>query len=100
MALTFAGVATLATIGGGWAVHANEYGRIAALMLLMLFGLNVLFSSLSDRLMRPVVALGSRLSKLASTGTGNSAGIGAALLLGCATGLLWAPCAGPILGVI
>jgi thiol-disulfide isomerase/thioredoxin len=62
--------------------------------------LTLLFSSLSDRLMRPVVALGSRLSKLASTGTGNSAGIGAALLLGCATGLLWAPCAGPILGLI
>jgi cytochrome c biogenesis protein CcdA len=100
MALTFAAVATLATVGGSWAVHANEYGRIAALMLLTLFGLTLLFGSLGDRLMRPVVVLGNRLSKLAGSGTGNGSGIGTALLLGCATGLLWAPCAGPILGLI
>jgi cytochrome c biogenesis protein CcdA/thiol-disulfide isomerase/thioredoxin len=100
MALTFAAVATLATVGGGWAVHANEYGRDGALVLLTLFGLTLLFGSLADRMMRPVVALGGRLSRLAGSGTGNSGGIGAALLLGCATGLLWAPCAGPILGLI
>jgi thiol-disulfide isomerase/thioredoxin len=46
--------------------------------------------------MRPVVALGNRLSGLA----GANRGIGASLLLGCATGLLWAPCAGPVLGLI
>ena len=34
MALTFAGVATLAAIGGGWAVEANQAGRTAALILL------------------------------------------------------------------
>ena len=34
MALTFAIVATLAAVAGGWAVAANEYGRIAALVLL------------------------------------------------------------------
>ena len=27
MALTFALVSTLAAVGGGWAVRANEYGR-------------------------------------------------------------------------
>ena len=31
MAATFAAVATLAAVGGGWAVAANEYGRIAAI---------------------------------------------------------------------
>src|SRR5271170_2096318 len=31
MVLTFAAVATLAAIGGGWAVQANAYGRIAAI---------------------------------------------------------------------
>ena len=39
MAVTFALVATLATLGGSWAVHANQYGRIAAMLLLALFGL-------------------------------------------------------------
>ena len=39
MALTFALVATIAAVGGGWAVRANEIGRWAALALLGLFGL-------------------------------------------------------------
>jgi cytochrome c biogenesis protein CcdA/thiol-disulfide isomerase/thioredoxin len=95
MAATFALVATLATVGGSWAVHANQAGRIAALVLLALFGLTLLLPSLADRLTRPLVALGSRLSNDA---TGGSAG--SSLLLGVATGLLWAPCAGPILGLI
>src|ERR1700753_3392042 len=91
MALTFAAVATLAAIGGGWAVHANQYGRIAALIVLAAFGMMLLFPSMADRAMQPVVALGDRLS-------GNArGGISASLLLGVATGLLWAPCAGPIL---
>jgi cytochrome c biogenesis protein CcdA/thiol-disulfide isomerase/thioredoxin len=97
MAITFAGVATLATLGGSWAVHANEWGRIAALVLLALFGLTLLLPQLADHLTRPLVALGSRLSNEASAGQGS---IASSLLLGVATGLLWAPCAGPILGLI
>jgi cytochrome c biogenesis protein CcdA/thiol-disulfide isomerase/thioredoxin len=99
MALTFAIVATLAAVGGGWAVRANEIGRWLALGLLALFGLALLFPALSDRLTRPLVAWGSRLSEKADKPGGGS-GIGASLLLGVATGLLWAPCAGPILGII
>ncbi|WP_414731863.1 hypothetical protein [Agrobacterium pusense] len=34
MAITFAAVATLAAIGGSWAINANEYGRLAALSML------------------------------------------------------------------
>jgi cytochrome c biogenesis protein CcdA/thiol-disulfide isomerase/thioredoxin len=96
MAVTFALIATLATVGGSWAVHANQWGRIVAMVLLALFGLTLLLPSLADRLTRPLVALGSRLSNdAAATG-----GAGSSLLLGVATGLLWAPCAGPILGLI
>ena len=98
MALTFAAVATLAAVGGGWAVEANRYGRIAALVLLAGFGLILLFPALSERLTRPVVALGNRLSQFADRGGKSS--IAASLLLGVATGLLWAPCAGPVLGLI
>jgi len=99
MALTFALVATLAAVGGGWAVRANEIGRWAALVLLALFGLALLFPSVSDRLTRPLVALGARLSERAGQ-PGEKESIGSSLLLGVATGLLWAPCAGPILGII
>ena len=38
MAAMFTAVATLAAVGGGWAVAANEYGRIAAMGLLAAFG--------------------------------------------------------------
>ena len=99
MALMFAGVATLATVGGGWAIRANEYGRYAALALLAFVGLTLLSSRFADRVMQPVVALGDRLSQRAGR-SGSNSGFGASLLLGAATGLLWAPCAGPILGLI
>ena len=69
MAATFAGVATLAAVGGGWAVQANEYGRYVAIGLLALFGATLLFPALSDHLTRPVVALGARLSEAATSRT-------------------------------
>jgi cytochrome c biogenesis protein CcdA/thiol-disulfide isomerase/thioredoxin len=94
MCITFAVVASLATVGGGWAVRANQFGRIAALVLFALFGLALLFSSLADRLSRPLVRLGNRLSTNSDSSVLNS------FLLGIGTGLLWAPCAGPILGLI
>ena len=98
MALAFAIVATLASVAGGWVVSANQYGRIAALTLLAIFGVTLLFPELADRLMRPLVAVGARLSQSADQGPDNS--LFAPLLLGVATGFLWAPCAGPVLGLI
>jgi cytochrome c biogenesis protein CcdA/thiol-disulfide isomerase/thioredoxin len=99
MAATFAIIATLAAVGGGWAVEANEYGRYAAIALLALFGLTLLFPELSDRLTRPLVAVGGRLSESADRSE-RAGGVWPSLLLGVATGLLWAPCAGPVLGLI
>jgi len=96
MIVMFAAVASLAAVGGGWAVSANQYGRIAAMVLLTLFAVTLLSRTLADYLTRPLVALGDRLSGEAGTGSG----IGASFLLGIATGLLWAPCAGPILGLV
>jgi cytochrome c biogenesis protein CcdA/thiol-disulfide isomerase/thioredoxin len=101
MAATFALVASLAAVGGGWAVSANQYGRGAALALLALFGLTLLFPAFAARLMQPLVTLGGRLSR-AGDGAGPAAepGVASSLVLGVATGLLWAPCAGPVLGLI
>jgi cytochrome c biogenesis protein CcdA/thiol-disulfide isomerase/thioredoxin len=96
MCITFALVASLATVGGGWAVRANQFGRIAALVLFAIFGLTLLFSSLAERLSRPLVRLGNRLSRNSDSG----ASVLNSFLLGIGTGLLWAPCAGPILGLI
>lgn len=98
MAVTFALVATLAAVGGSWAVHANDYGRLAALVLLALFGVSLLSPRAASWLTRPIVDFGNRLN--------NAAGLKAAptmlssAMLGAATGLLWAPCAGPILGLV
>ena len=99
MGVTFAGVAALAAVGGGWVVQANGYGRVVAMVVLGFFGLLLLFPSLADRATRPLVALGSRLTEKASGG-GPGGPFWTSLLLGVATGLLWAPCAGPILGLI
>jgi cytochrome c biogenesis protein CcdA len=99
MALTFALVATLAAVGGGWVVQANQYGRWLALVLMAFFGLTLLLPHLADRLTKPLVALGDKLSK-ARRRRKAVAPLRSSLLLGVATGLLWAPCAGPVLGLV
>jgi cytochrome c biogenesis protein CcdA/thiol-disulfide isomerase/thioredoxin len=105
LALAFAAVASLASVAGGWAVDVNRHGRIAALAVMTLFGLAMLFPALATRMMAPVMSIGSRLSDWAghrvnaSDATRNATAI-PSILLGVATGLLWAPCAGPVLGLI
>ncbi|MGD0133598.1 MAG: cytochrome c biogenesis protein DipZ [Bryobacteraceae bacterium] len=98
MAVTFAAFAAIATVGGAWIVRANQYGRVLALVVLAIFGLTLLWPALADRLSRPFVQLGSRLSQ--PSGSDSQPSALRSLLLGIATGLLWAPCAGPILGLI
>jgi cytochrome c biogenesis protein CcdA/thiol-disulfide isomerase/thioredoxin len=97
MAITFAAISTLAAVGGSWAVHVSDYGRIVALALLTVSALALLSRRFAEWITRPLVALGNRLT---SDTAGARRGAGAALLLGVATGFLWAPCAGPILGLI
>jgi cytochrome c biogenesis protein CcdA/thiol-disulfide isomerase/thioredoxin len=99
MAVTFAGIATLAAVGGSWAVRVNQYGRIFALILLTAFAATLLSRRLADALARPFVAIGNRLLRVAPGDAAKFGPINAGLL-GVATGLLWAPCAGPILGLV
>jgi cytochrome c biogenesis protein CcdA/thiol-disulfide isomerase/thioredoxin len=98
MAVTFSAVASLAVVGGSWLVRANQFGRIASLIVFAILGLSLLWPAFAERLSRPFVQLGSRLTNTASYDSRGS--VVQSLLLGVATGLLWAPCAGPILGLI
>ncbi|WP_312326664.1 cytochrome c biogenesis protein DipZ [Stenotrophomonas sp.] len=101
MALMFAVVASLAAVGSQWVAQANQVGRWIALVVMALFALALLWPTLADRMLSPFQRLGARLSasadKASDAGRG---GVGTSLLIGVATGLLWAPCAGPILGLI
>ncbi|PLU07234.1 cytochrome C biogenesis protein [Sinorhizobium medicae] len=99
MAATFALVATLAAVGGSWAIHANEYGRFAAIVLLAVFGVSLLSPRVASMVARPVVDFGNSLLN-ASDKPGSAPTAASSLILGVATGLLWAPCAGPILGLV
>lgn len=96
MAATFTLLASFAAVGGAWLVGVNQYGRYAALLLLLLLGAALIFPAWSERLMRPFVALGGRLQQHADL----QGSIKGSLLLGVAVGFLWAPCAGPILGLV
>ncbi|GAA4257521.1 cytochrome c biogenesis protein DipZ [Azospirillum formosense] len=99
MAMTFAAVATLAAVGGGWAIQANDLGRLVALALLAVFGVALVSPRVAGILTRPAVAFGNRILHTAGE-PGSAPTFGGSLLIGIATGLLWAPCAGPILGVV
>jgi cytochrome c biogenesis protein CcdA/thiol-disulfide isomerase/thioredoxin len=96
MAITFTVLASLAAVGGAWLVEVNQYGRDAAMLLLLLLGLALIFPSWAERMMRPFVLLGGRLQQRAD----QQGSVRGALLLGVAVGFLWAPCAGPILGLV
>ena len=45
-----------------WAVEANEYGRLVAIVILAVLGVTLLFPSIADWATRPLVALGRSLA--------------------------------------
>ena len=96
LSLTFALVSSLAVVSSDWVVTANGIGRQIALVILVLFALSLLSAKIGHWLTWPLVTLGNRLDPA----TRRLSGPSASLLIGVATGLLWAPCAGPILGII
>src|ERR1700677_2882284 len=96
MALTFALVATAAAFGGHWVVRLNQGGRYVAIAIFLMLGLTLLFPSLAEALTRPLVQAGSKIQG----GPSSEISVGKSFVLGISTGLLWAPCAGPILRLI
>lgn len=77
-----------------------DYLRYAALGLIIFFGLTMLFPDFGERL---ETWMGG-LTRLGSVVQGESKNVGSGFwggfVLGCALGLLWSPCAGPILATI
>ncbi|WP_192564331.1 cytochrome c biogenesis protein DipZ [Pseudomonas gozinkensis] len=96
MALTFALISSLAVVSSEWVIEASNTGRHIALAVMVLFALSLISARIGDWLSRPFVLLGNRLDP----DSRKKAGPMASIMIGVATGLLWAPCAGPILGVI
>ncbi len=96
MALTFALISSLAVVSSEWVIQASNSGRYVALIVMSVFALSLISARIGDWLTRPFVMLGNRLDP----DTRKKAGPLSSIMLGVATGLLWAPCAGPILGVI
>ncbi|MDQ8000356.1 MAG: cytochrome c biogenesis protein CcdA [Pseudomonadota bacterium] len=99
MAAAFAGVASLGAVAGTWAVRLHQTGRVLALAALAVFALALLWPRLAHGLTQPLVRAGNALLARRWGGASNT-GRGASLLIGVATGLVWSPCAGPILGLI
>lgn len=96
MVLTFALVSSLAVVSSEWVIQASNTGRHVALVVMVLFALSLISARVGDWLARPFVLLGNRIDPNSRKVSGPLASI----MIGVATGLLWAPCAGPILGVI
>ncbi|MBW8130734.1 MULTISPECIES: cytochrome c biogenesis protein DipZ [Pseudomonas] len=96
MVLTFALISSLAVVSSEWVVQANDTGRHVALVVMVLFALSLISARVGSWLARPFLRLGNHIDPDSRTLSGPLK----SLLIGVATGLLWAPCAGPILGVI
>lgn len=96
LASGFAVLASLAVVSAEWVIHASEWGRYVALVLLAASAAALLSNRFGTWLSRPWTWLGDRLQ-------GDARRLPPALsawLMGFAAGLLWAPCAGPVLGLI
>ena len=96
LAVTFAAVAGLGTWAAGNLLVGSEIGRYAALILMGAVGLSLASTRFAERVARPLTRLGAHFAgrSHATSSVLRNAGVGAAI------GLLWAPCAGPILGLV
>ncbi|MEP6618148.1 MAG: cytochrome c biogenesis protein CcdA [bacterium] len=97
LALAFTVAALLAAATAHWLLVANEIGRYAALALLGVVGTSLISESAATALARPFTHLGGQL--ISRTRERSGAPV-ANVVIGMAIGLLWAPCAGPILGLV
>ncbi|CAM6217359.1 Cytochrome c biogenesis protein CcdA [Enterobacter cloacae] len=96
MIVMFTLVALVATEASNWIAQAAIAGRWVALVVLAIAALALIFPTFAQRIAGPAVSAGNLLN----TRSGQTRGTLSAFLAGLAVGLLWSPCAGPILGAI
>ncbi len=96
IAIAFTFAAIIGTAAAHWVLVASELGRILALMFMGIVGLSLLSSRVAEVVTRPFTRAGAALLAQ-NTGEATPA---RNLVIGLAVGLLWAPCAGPILGLL
>ena len=90
------------TLALSWLVHKTGISpsilRYIAIALVFFFGLVMIFPKLSNwfaKVTTPIANLGQKIQ-----GKRPHQGFGGGIIFGVALGLLWTPCAGPILGAI
>jgi len=96
MIVMFTLIAMVVTAASEWIASATIIGRWVALTILAIAALALIFPPFAQRIAGPAVSAGNILN----TRSGQTRGMGSAFLAGLAVGLLWSPCAGPILGAI
>lgn len=96
MVVMFTLVAMAVTAASAWIAQATIVGRWLALFILAIAALTLIFPTFAQRIAGPAVSAGNRLNAR----SGQTRGMPSAFLEGLAVGLLWSPCAGPILGAI
>lgn len=95
--LTFAGVALLFSFFTRVCGVQQGVLRTIAITLLFLFGISMIFPVLFERIMTHLSSVITRASTAGQkAGTGNWGGF----VLGATLGIVWTPCAGPVLGTI
>lgn len=99
-------IGTFSVIGAAFATVGTFLGidnsslRLAAVVLLLLFGLALVFEKWYEKiavLIQPALA---RLSVKVGKGSQGKSDAWSGLAVGVSLGLVWTPCAGPILGAI
>lgn len=96
MVVMFTLVAMAVTAASAWIAQATIVGRWLALFILAIAALTLIFPTFAQRIAGPAVSAGNRLNARSR----QARGMPSAFLAGLAVGLLWSPCAGPILGAI
>jgi cytochrome c biogenesis protein CcdA/thiol-disulfide isomerase/thioredoxin len=98
LAIAFTAAALIATATAHWLIVANVVGRDIALALFAIVGITLVSTRAAEWIARPATRVGASLlgahAPAASTTPLRN------VTIGLAVGLLWAPCAGPILGIL